>query len=129
LPLIPQREHGVELLTSCTSKASHPGQKKFRYRNSRTSALLTGIALARVDEYQCAGSSCSGEIGGDLFSLPCKYYCSGAVKVTVSLGYLLCKCQLSCKASLGHFIRFSYSATVVSMRRERAKKKRLGSSN
>lgn len=52
------------------------------------------IALAHVDEYQCAGSSCSGEIGGDLFSLPCKYYCSGAVKVTVSLGYLLCKCQL-----------------------------------
>lgn len=39
--------------------------------------------------------------------------------------YLLCKCQLSCKASLGHFIRCSYSATMVSMRRERAEKQGL----
>lgn len=43
----------------------------------------------------------------------------------ISETYLLCKCQLSCKASLGHFIRCSYSATMVSMRRERAEKQGL----
>lgn len=43
----------------------------------------------------------------------------------ISETYLLCKCQFSCKASLGHFIRCSCSATMVSMRRERAEKRGL----
>lgn len=52
---------------------------------------IVRMTLVHVAAHKHACSSHSGETGWKLSSLYRKYYCCSAVKVTVSLGYLLCK--------------------------------------
>lgn len=93
--------HALGKSSSCCSNGSYQGQKKegrevFVVPEEPYSVCIIDrhilrITCVHVAAHKCGCSSHSGEMGLKLSSLYRKYYCCSAVKVAVSLGYLLCK--------------------------------------
>lgn len=95
--------HALGKSSLCFSNGSYQGKKKegreaFVVPKQPHSVCIIDrhtprITSVHISAYKHACSSHSGETGWKLSSLCRKYYCCSAVKVTVSLGYLLCKYQ------------------------------------